>query len=84
MQRPYTEIFQQYKQSFSLGTGSIKLLEFANNVCLATVDRHGHPHATMVWFVVDGGKILIGSMKSTYKVRNIESNPKRVFYKWQD
>lgn len=44
-------------------------------IWLTTVDDHGKPQPRPVWFLWEGGSILIYSRPRTHKVRHIESNP---------
>lgn len=41
---------------------------------LATVDKHGKPHAVPVWFTFDEGKMHIQTDRKSVKIRNIVSN----------
>jgi general stress protein 26 len=43
---------------------------------MSTIDRNGYPHTVPVWFDVDGGDLIITSVRDTSKVRQIEANPK--------
>ena len=42
---------------------------------LATVDRHGHPHATPVWYLYEGDEFVISTTRASQKFRNIVLNP---------
>ena len=46
-----------------------------NIAVLATVDRHGHPHATPVWYLYEGGEFTISTTRSSLKFRNITLQP---------
>jgi PPOX class probable F420-dependent enzyme len=50
-------------------------LREANIAVLATVDRHGHPHATPVWYLYDGDEFVISTTRPSRKFRNITLNP---------
>ena len=42
---------------------------------LATVDKHGKPHAVPVWFTFEEGKIHVQTDRKSIKIRNVLSNP---------
>ena len=46
-----------------------------NVAVLATVDRRGRPHAAPVWYLHDGGEIVISTGRGSQKHRNVEANP---------
>ena len=43
---------------------------------LATIDEHGAPYLSAVWFLRDGDDVLIASGGRTQKVRNAERRPR--------
>ena len=45
-------------------------------IWLTTVDHTGTPRSVPVWFLWDGGEVLIYSQPGQLKVRNIERNPR--------
>src|SRR5688572_12783333 len=42
---------------------------------LATVDPHGRPQVNPVWFIADGGRVLLSVRPATAKYRNMRANP---------
>ena len=52
-----------------------RFLEKANVAVLATRSPSNHPQATPVWFLYDGGQILINTSQGRAKLRNIEAHP---------
>lgn len=46
---------------------------------LATVDQRGAPHASPVWYVYDGSKIVVSTFKRSQKFANILVNPRVTF-----
>lgn len=46
---------------------------------LATVSPEGRPQATPVWFLVEGGRILINTSQGRLKIRNMQANPRVAF-----
>lgn len=51
-------------------------LEKPNFAVLATQSIHGRVQATPVWFIHDGGEILINTSAGRTKLRNMEANPR--------
>jgi PPOX class probable F420-dependent enzyme len=52
------------------------LLEAPITATLTTVDGHGRPQSTAVWFTVDAGGELVGSITSDrQKYKNLGANP---------
>ncbi len=52
-----------------------KFLEKPNLAVLATLSPGGRPQATPVWFVLDGGEILMNTSAGRAKLRNLQANP---------
>jgi PPOX class probable F420-dependent enzyme len=52
-----------------------EFLAEANVAILATVDRKGRAHAAPVWYLYDGGELIISTGRGSQKHRNIEANP---------
>ena len=57
--------------------------EFSRNVLdkpliarMSTIDENGYPHTVPVWFMVDGGDIIITSVRKTAKIGHIQRDPK--------
>jgi PPOX class probable F420-dependent enzyme len=50
-------------------------LREANIAVLGTVDSQGRPHATPIWYLYDGGEIVISVGKDGQKHRNVARNP---------
>jgi PPOX class probable F420-dependent enzyme len=59
-----------------------RFLQSRLNMQLATMDPDGHPVVQPVWFHhdSDAGKLYTGTQKDTRKVRNIRSNPDKVYF----
>jgi len=45
-------------------------------VRLATIGKDGYPTVHPMWFIYEGGEIIIGTMTGTVKTKNIENNQK--------
>jgi PPOX class probable F420-dependent enzyme len=45
-------------------------------IWLTTVDLHGRPQTSPVWFLYDGDEFLVYSLRGTARTRNIETNPR--------
>jgi PPOX class probable F420-dependent enzyme len=58
-----------------LPPGVRELLEAANFVHLATVDRHGNPQSMAVWAGFDGEHVLVCTGAASQKARNAGHNP---------
>jgi PPOX class probable F420-dependent enzyme len=43
---------------------------------LATIDADGAPHVVPMWFVYDGGSVLIPTSARTRKIRNLRRTPR--------
>ncbi len=43
---------------------------------ITTIDPDGYPHTVPVWYLLDGDDIVISSVGSARKIRNIRVNPK--------
>lgn len=52
-----------------------EFLHEPNVAILATVDRRGRPHAAPIWYLYEGGELLISTGCGSQKHRNIEANP---------
>jgi PPOX class probable F420-dependent enzyme len=52
-----------------------ELLNEANVAVLATVDGQGRPHAAPVWYLYEGGVLVISTGRGSQKHRNVERNP---------
>jgi len=50
--------------------------EGARTAALATVDADGAPHVVPVWFVRDGDDLVITTMSSSVKARNMAHSPR--------
>lgn len=50
-------------------------LHEANVAILASVDLRGRAHAAPVWYLWDGGAIVISTGRGSKKHRNVEANP---------
>ncbi len=46
-----------------------------NVAVLATVDGKGRPHATPIWYMLDGDEIVMSVGRGGQKHRNVERNP---------
>lgn len=53
-----------------------KFLEKPNFAVLATQSQSGRVQATPVWFLLDGGEILINTSAGRKKLGNMEANPR--------
>jgi PPOX class probable F420-dependent enzyme len=51
-------------------------LEKPNFAVLATHSQSGRIQATPIWFLLDGGEILINTTAGRKKLRNMETNPR--------
>jgi PPOX class probable F420-dependent enzyme len=45
-------------------------------IWLTTVPPEGVPQPNPVWFLWDGGSILLYSQPDSYRIRNLQNNPK--------
>ena len=52
-----------------------QFLAEANVAVLATVDRRGRAHAAPIWYLYDGGEIIISTGRGSQKHRNVAANP---------
>ncbi len=52
-----------------------RFLEKPNFAVLATRSRSNRPQATPVWFLYDGGYIVINTSRGRAKLRNVERHP---------
>jgi PPOX class probable F420-dependent enzyme len=55
-------------------------LEAADVGWITTVDRHGQPQSSPVWFLWDGAAIHVLTRPGAAKVRNIAGNPRVTFH----
>lgn len=46
---------------------------------LATVQKDGSPHVTSVWYMLDGGKLIVNTTTERVKYRNIVRDPRVAF-----
>jgi general stress protein 26 len=53
-----------------------EILEGCMVARLATMSRSGRPHVNPIYFVVDDGKLHLGTSTSTLAARNVVANPK--------
>lgn len=53
-----------------------KFLEKPNLAVLATISPSGRPHATPVWFLLDGDEILMNTSQGRVKLRNVQADPR--------
>ena len=51
------------------------LLGDAKYIALATYTRDGRPKPTPVWFVEDGGRVLIVTEETSWKVKRLRNRP---------
>jgi PPOX class probable F420-dependent enzyme len=47
----------------------------ANVGILATADQSGRPHAAPIWYLYEGGEIIISTGPESKKARNVRANP---------
>ena len=52
-----------------------EFLAEANVAVLSTVDRRGRPHAAPIWYLYEGGALIISTGSGSQKHRNVEANP---------
>lgn len=69
------EIMPVLDGSTEFGARALKHLEEDQIGWLTTVDAHGMPKPSPIWFLWDGATVLIYSQPNAPKVRNIERNP---------
>lgn len=55
------------------------LLHRSRNGVLTTVGPDGWPHSGPVWYLWDGAEIRISTTRATWKVRDIEGDPRVAF-----
>jgi hypothetical protein len=53
----------------------LKFAAEVNVAVLATVDGKGRPHATPIWYMLDGDEIVLSVGDGGQKHRNLERNP---------
>ncbi|MFZ0995091.1 MAG: PPOX class F420-dependent oxidoreductase [Candidatus Dormiibacterota bacterium] len=53
-----------------------EFMEAPNLVSVATVGRDGAPQATVVWFLLEGERILINTKAGRVKALNLERDPR--------
>ncbi len=58
------------------GAAAVRHLETELIVWLTTVRPDGQPQSSPVWFLWDGGEILVYSLAVTPRIRNIQANPR--------
>jgi PPOX class probable F420-dependent enzyme len=58
------------------GTRVVQRLEKEEVIWLTTVTSKGIPLPNPVWFYWDGNNVIVYSMPSSYRIRNIQNNPK--------
>lgn len=52
------------------------MLDTARTAILVTIGPDGVPDPTAMWFVVDGGQIVMRTYAKSQKVRNVERDPR--------
>ena len=57
-------------------TDPAPLLDRPVTATLTTIGPEGEPHAAPVWFVRDGGDVLLSTFAGTQKHRNVERDPR--------
>lgn len=53
-----------------------QFLEAPNLATVATLGGDGAPHATVVWFLLDGDRVLVNTRLGRAKVRNLARDPR--------
>ena len=61
--------------SVSLTTAARAFLDEVHFGTLATVNRQGIPSQVLVWYMLEGSDILVSTPATSYKIRNLQSNP---------
>jgi PPOX class probable F420-dependent enzyme len=51
-------------------------LDSSKNLIVATLDKHGAPHLTTLWFARDGDSILFETYGTSQKVMNLRRDPR--------
>ena len=46
------------------------------NIQVATINRDGSPHLTVLWFAVVDGEVVLETFTKSQKVRNLERDPR--------
>lgn len=46
---------------------------------IATVKKDGSPHVTPIWYMLDGGKLIVNTTTDRVKYRNIKRDPRVSF-----
>jgi len=46
---------------------------------IATIHRDGSPHVTPIWYMLDGGKLIVNTTKKRVKYFNIRRDPRVAF-----
>jgi hypothetical protein len=59
----------------ALSQAQESFLAEANVAILASVGRRGRAHAAPVWYLYDGGEIIISTGRGSQKHKNITANP---------
>lgn len=62
--------------STDLGARAARRLQEEPVVWLTTVDPHGTPQPTPVWFLRSGDEIVVASQPAKAKLRNVRANPR--------
>lgn len=62
------------------------ILKSKLNIQLATIDEEGYPIIHPLWFLYDenNNKIYVATQKPTRKVKNISSNPNKIYFSIDD
>ncbi|MEO1059063.1 MAG: PPOX class F420-dependent oxidoreductase [Actinomycetota bacterium] len=55
------------------------LLEAPNTAVLTTLHSDGSPNASPVWFLFEGGSVLVSTLADRAKHRNVERDPRVSF-----
>ena len=56
-----------------------EFLEKPHFAKIGTVRKDGSPHVTPIWFMVDGGRIIVNTTTTRVKYRNIRRDPRVSF-----
>jgi PPOX class probable F420-dependent enzyme len=46
-----------------------------NVAILSTVDKKGRPHALPIWYLYEGGELIVSTGRGSQKHKNVEANP---------
>ena len=51
-------------------------LNHRKTIVLSTIDGKGYPHSVAMWYVMEGGDVLMTTFAKSQKVVNVRRNPK--------